>query len=73
MDFVFGLPFCKGVNRIMPVVNRATKRVTLIPMYESVTAAKAADLFLQWVVRCYRVPQEIIADRDPHFMSTFCK
>ena len=29
----------------MTVVDRATKRVTLIPMLESVTAAGAADLF----------------------------
>ena len=50
MDFVFGLLFCKGVNGIMTVVDRATKWVTLISMHESVTAAGAADLFLQWVV-----------------------
>ena len=30
----------------MTVVDRATKRVTLIPVHESVTAAGAADLFL---------------------------
>ena len=71
MDFVFGLPLCKEVNGIMTVVDRATKRVTLIPMHESVTAAGAADLFLQWVVRCYLMPQEVIADRDPRFMSAF--
>ena len=73
MDFVFGLPLCKGVNGIMTVVDRATKRVTLIPVHESVTAAGAADLFLQWVVRCYGMPQEVIADWDPHFMSAFCE
>ena len=55
----------------MTVVDRATKRVTLIPMHESVTAAGAANLFLQWVFRCYRMPQEVIADRDPYFMSAF--
>ena len=55
----------------MTVVDRATKWVTLIPMHESVTAAGAADLFLQWVVQCYGMPQEVIADRDPHFMSAF--
>ena len=41
----------------MTVVDRATKRVTLIPVHESVTAAGAADLFLQWVVWCYGMPQ----------------
>ena len=38
MDFVFGLPLAKGSNGIMTVVDRATKRVTLIPVHESVTA-----------------------------------
>ena len=52
MDFVFGLPLCKWVNGIMNVVDRATKQVTLIPNHEGLTAAGAADLFLQWAVQC---------------------
>ena len=40
----------KGVNGIIIVVDRASKWVILIPVHESVTAAQAADLFLQWVV-----------------------
>ena len=71
MDFVFGLPLCKGVNGITTLVDRATKRVILIPMHESMTAAGAADLFLQWVVWCYGMPQEAISDWDPHFMFAF--
>ena len=51
----------------MTVVDRATKRVTLIPIHKSVTAAGAADLFLQWVVWCYGMPQEVIADWDRPF------
>ena len=55
----------------MTVVDRATKWVTLIPVYESVTAAGAADLFLQWVVWCYGMPQEVIVYWEPHLMSAF--
>ena len=55
----------------MTVVDRATKWVTLMPMHESVTAAGAADLFLQWVVQCYGMPQEVIVEWDPWFMSAF--
>ena len=47
MNFGFGLPLCKRVNRIMTVLDRVSKWVTLIPMYESATAAGSADLFLQ--------------------------
>ena len=46
MDFVFGLPLAEGKNGIMTVVDRATKRVTLIPVHDTITAAQAADLFL---------------------------
>ena len=62
IDFVFGLPLLKRVNGIMTVVDRATKRVLLIPIHEGVTAAEAADLFLQWIVQCYGMPQEVISD-----------
>ena len=55
----------------MTVVDRATKWVTLIPMHESVTAARAANLFLQWVVWYYGMPQEVIVDGDPCFISAF--
>ena len=55
----------------MTVVDRATKQVTLVPMYENVTAAKTANLFLQWVVRCHRMPQEVIACQNPWLMSIF--
>ena len=57
----------------MTVVDRVTKWVTLIPIHESVTAAGAADLFLLWVVWCYRMPQEIITELDPSFISAFWK
>ena len=73
IDYVFRLPLCKGVNRIMNMVDRATKWVILILTHESVNAAGAAELFLQWVVRCYGMPQEVIADRDPYIISDFWK
>ena len=71
MDFVLGLPLCKGVNVIMILVDRATNLIILIPMHESVTAAGAVDPFLQWVVWCSGIPQEAIMNWDPRFMSAF--
>ena len=53
MNFVLGLPLCNRVNGIITVVNRATKKVNLIPVHVSVTAAGATDLFLQWLGQCY--------------------
>ena len=71
MDFVCGLLLDKWVNGIMTVVDRATKQVTLIPTHESVPASGAADLFLQWVMQCYGMLQEILLDHDPCFISAF--
>ena len=76
MDFIFGLPHAKDRDEVwhdgvMTVVDRATKRKTLVAVHESITAVEAADLFLLWVVRPFSVPQEIISDRDPRFMSRF--
>ena len=53
----------------MTMMDRATKRVILIPMDESVIAAGAADLF--WVVWCNGILQEVIGNQEPHFMSAF--
>ena len=76
MDFVFGLPCAKGrdwvwYDGIMTVVDHATKQKTLVAVHEGITAIDAADLFLLWVVRPFDVPQEIVSDRDPRFMSYF--
>ena len=61
-----------GFNSIMKVVDRATKRVVLMPVHESITAPKAADLFLKHMVRVFGMSKSIILDRDTKFMSHFC-
>ena len=55
----------------MNMVDRAAKWVTLMPVHKSVTATGAADLFLKWVLQCYGMPQEVIADWEPYFTSAF--
>ena len=56
MDFVFGLPMSHGFNCIMTVVDRATKRVVLTPVHESITAPKVADLFFYMYLECLACP-----------------
>ena len=71
MDFVFGLPLADGKNGVMTVVDRATKRVTLVAVHDTITAVQAADVFFEHVIRHYGVPREVVSDRDPRFLSTF--
>ena len=76
MNLVFPLPRAKGRDGlwrdgVMTVVDRATKRKTLVAMHEGITAVEAADLFLLWAVRPFGVPQVIISDKDPRFTSCF--
>lgn len=73
MDFVTGLPPVgpSKYDAVLTVVDRFTKRVVFIPTHKSVTAQQTADLFLSHVVRHFGVPEKIISDRDPRFVSTF--
>ena len=38
MDFMFGLPLVRGCDGTMTVMDRATKRVTLIPVHHTISA-----------------------------------
>ena len=69
MDFVFGLPLVDGCNGILTVVDRATKRVILRPVSESITADSVAGVLFDGVIRSFGVPQVLLSDRDPRFMA----
>ena len=71
MDFIFGLPILYGFNSIITVGDRATKRVVLTPVHESITAPKAAHLFLYRMVRVFGMLKCIISDRDPRSILLF--
>ena len=53
MDFIFRLPSAAGFTGIMTVIDRATKRMVLTPVHDSITAPQVADLFLHHVVHIF--------------------
>ena len=71
MDFIFRSIPAAGFTGIMTSVNRATTRMVVSPVHDSITAPQAADLFLHHVVLIFGMPKRIISDRGPQFMIHF--
>ena len=74
MDFIVPLPKTKNnKDGILNVVDRLSKMIRLIPITISVDALEVAQLFKEHIYRSHGLPQKIISDRDPIFMSNFWK
>ncbi len=52
-------------------MDRLTKAVHFIPIKVKYSLEKLTELYIQEIVRLYRVPESIVSDRDPHFTSRF--
>jgi hypothetical protein len=61
----------KGYNMVAIFVDRLGKRPITIPVRDTVTARELAPLFLTHVVRHVGVPETIVSDRGPQFISDF--
>jgi len=73
IDFVVGLPKCKGFDAIWEVVDRLSKMEHLIPCHITLDALGWTKLFL-WEVVCLRgLPLMIISDPGPQFASNICQ
>jgi hypothetical protein len=70
-DFISGLPKTKrGFDRIMVVVDHGlTKGVIFIPTNKELTALEAAELHFDHTFKRFGLPDDIISDRDPLFVS----
>jgi hypothetical protein len=74
MDFITPLQKSKnGNSAILTVVCKLSKMIRLIPTTLDVTAPKVALLFKEHIYRNHGIPEKIISDRDPIFMSKFWK
>ena len=72
MDFVTNLPVTKHKNdTIMVVVDRLTKMVHLIPMQLTTSAPQVAQLLNTHVFKLHGLPDSVVSDRDPRFVSHF--
>ena len=73
MDFIVNLPWSGDFNAIFVVVDRLTKQGTFIPCTTGLTAEEFAELFVKHIVCKFGLPDSIITDHDPRWMSDFWK
>src|SRR6266481_5147304 len=65
------LPDSKGYNAALVVVDCLSKQIHAIPTVTSLDSAGVTWLFLEHVWHHHRLPEEVISDCGPTFMSNF--
>ena len=73
IDFITKLPISSnGNDAVAAITDYATKRGHMIPMKEGgISAEVFAKLFVRKYIKLHGVPEEIMSDRDPRFVSDF--
>ena len=69
VDFLTDLPPSQGNTTILVVVDRFSKSCRLIPLPGLPTALQTAEALFTHVFRHYGVPEDIVSDRGPQFIS----
>src|SRR5260370_34369884 len=73
VDMIGELPDSKGYNAILMVVDCLSKQIHAIPTVTSLDSAGVAKLFLEHVWHHHGLPQEVISNCRPAFMSNFSR
>lgn len=71
MDFFSSFPKVDGFKSFMVVVERFSKYLVFTPAPHECTTYVAAEIFLKNVVKYFRIPEDIVSDRDSWFTSKF--
>src|SRR6266436_2144998 len=65
------LPDSKGYNAALMVVDHLSKQIHVIPTVTSLDSAGVAQLFLEHIWCHHGLPEEVISDCGPAFVSNF--
>lgn len=71
MDFITHLPQSHEFTAILVIVDMYSKGVHFGALPTNYSAFKVASLFLDMVCKHHGIPQSIISNRDPVFLSSF--
>jgi hypothetical protein len=71
MDFVVGLPECKEYNVIWVVLDRLGKMKHSVPYRDDTDGKKLGEMFIREVFKLHGLPDTIVLDRGPQFVSEF--
>ncbi|KAI2645985.1 Transposon Tf2-9 polyprotein [Labeo rohita] len=69
VDFITDLPASGGNTCVLVIVDRFSKFCRLIPLKGLTTAWETAQLLFDHVFRPYGLPEDIVSDRGPQFIS----
>ena len=69
LNFITDLPNSKGFNVILIVVDQYTKMAHFLSCTKEVTSEETASIVMHEVFRHHGLPDTIISDREPQFIS----
>ncbi|KAK3526590.1 hypothetical protein QTP70_030730 [Hemibagrus guttatus] len=73
VDFITDLPVSKSYTCIFMVVDRFSKSCRLLPLKGPPTAIEAGELMFNHVFHYFGIPEDIVSDRGPQFISRVWK
>ena len=69
MDFIPDLPVSQGFNSLFIVVDHLSKATIITPCNKTITAKETAKLYMNHVWKRTGLPQQVISDQGPQFVS----
>ena len=73
MNFVVEFPLSSRHNAVMIVVDLVLKQAHFVLMHMTVTAERAARLFLHQIWKLHSLPTHIVSDHGPQFVAHFTR
>ena len=73
LDFITDLPVSKGFNAILTVVDWYTKMAHFLPCTKEISSEETAEIVMRKVCQHHGLPDSIISDCGPQFVSVFWK